>query len=246
MFDGINFNTAYSNGTTSNNSKSTSESKKGEPHSWFSNNFTFETFYERLNKSGANNFTSFSDIVLAQNPSLFGNTNYFGNANSFENQGFFQGQNPFPNATFQAQDYYSNTSSNTRADLPQLKNVYNPEAGNKLSAIAYQNAREMNQVGRCYAGVKSSLKKAGYDTSALKGGSAYMGAEELKKVKGLQEVNISRDDIKNLPDGSVVIYQPSPGHVHGHSFIVANGQDASSAVQGISIRNTGFSAFVPC
>lgn len=138
------------------------------------------------------------------------------------------------------------TNFNTKTDLPSLKNVYNPKLGNKLANIANQNAQSRGTKKLCLQGVRTTLEKAGLKENGSMGGSAFQADKVLSRNKNFKEVGVSRDDLKNLPAGCVVVWQPSDGHPHGHIAVtLGNGKEASDHVQNQIVRNTGYSVFVP-
>lgn len=270
MSDGFFINSFYSNNSNVNNTKKDkNEAKNDQPSS-----FGFTPFYSRFaNMQAQNNNIFNNNNNLYNNQNIWGNNfrnsnSQWGNDNIFYNPNTFSGgggrtlQELFPNQTMfngqtiipdfeNMQNYnYTYNSNELSTDLSKINDIYNPEKGDQLASIAFKNAKDMNDPGWCYRGVKNSLRKAGYDTSGLTGGSAYMGANELKTVKGLKEINISPSQLKDLPNGTVVVAQPyfdASGnyHKHGHAFIVSNGMDANSFIQNIKIRDTQYSAFVP-
>ncbi len=139
---------------------------------------------------------------------------------------------------------------NTKTNLAALKNVYNQDLGNKLANIANKTALSKNTIGYCYGGVKDALKRAGITDNRLGGGSAYMAKEILQKHRNFKEVSVSKNDLKNLPAGCVIVWQPyndrrGKYHEHGHIAVtLGNGKEASDHVQNLVIADK-YSVFVP-
>ena len=190
------------------------------------------------------------------------NTNY---SNSIDNQNYFDGfSSPFENyfndyistllfmSTMRKFDslkfgtYKAGHNFNTGTNLSQLKNVYNPALSNKLANVAYENAQSRNTVGYCYGGVKDSLRDTGLTDGRLSGSAAFQADDILKNQENFRKIDVSKSDLKNLPAGCVIVWQPSQGHQYGHILVtLGDGREASDHVQNISTRNTDFSVFVP-
>jgi len=142
------------------------------------------------------------------------------------------------------------TSFNTKTDLAALKHVYNPSIGNNLANIANKNALQRDTVGKCYRGVKDSLAKAGLNNGELTGGSAWQAKGVLSKHKNFQKVDIAKNDLKNLPAGCVIVWDPYSDrkgklHQHGHIAVtLGNGKEASDHVQNLVIAGN-YTVFVP-
>lgn len=85
----------------------------------------------------------------------------------------------------------------------------------------------------CYRAVKNALKPFGKN---LTGGSAYMAADQLAKDPAFKEITgVSREDLRKLPAGAVVVYDKIPNYTgknsacnHGHiSIALGDGREAS-------------------
>ncbi len=81
---------------------------------------------------------------------------------------------------------------------------------------------------RCYQWVANALDRVGVH---LKGGSAYMAADQLARSPKFREVQMSRQQLTCLPPGAVVVWAGSPattGHGHGHiSVAMGDGRELS-------------------
>lgn len=139
-----------------------------------------------------------------------------------------------------------NEHFNTKTNLPSLKNVYDEDLGNSLANIANKNAKQMNTVGYCARGTNRALEQAGLTNGETRVASAFQADGLLSKHKNFKEVKVSKDELKNLPAGCVIVWQASAGHKHGHIAVtLGNGKEASDHVQNLVIRNAQFSVFVP-
>jgi len=140
---------------------------------------------------------------------------------------------------------------NTKTNLPALKNVYNPNISNKLANIAEKNALRTNTRGRCAAIATDSINKTDLTNGRIRVGSAYQTDSILENNKNFKEVSVSKSDLKNLPAGCVVVWQPFTDshnrfHEHGHIAVtLGNGKEASDHVQNQLVANSRYSVFVP-
>lgn len=144
-----------------------------------------------------------------------------------------------------------NQSFDTNTNLAALKKTYNSQLGNKLANIAYKNATERNSRHRCLAGARESFNDMGLVKGSM-GASAYQAAAVLAKNKNFKEVQVSRDDIKNLPAGCVVVWNKNyfgkkSSDIHGHIAItLGNGKEASDHVANKTyMLNSSHRVFVP-
>lgn len=77
--------------------------------------------------------------------------------------------------------------------------------------------------GYCYRGVKAHLRTIGVN---LQGNSAFQAADQLAQNPKFAEVRVSRDQLRSLPAGAVVVWDRDPsnrssggGKRHGHISI---------------------------
>ena len=110
----------------------------------------------------------------------------------------------------------------------------------KIAHAAEANAKQNDTVGWCYREVADTLDKFGVH---LYGNSAYMAAPQLAKNDHFKEVST-----QNLKPGTVLVFDRSAGHPHGHITVyLGNGKEASDHVQGLVNFNAygGVRAFEP-
>ena len=140
---------------------------------------------------------------------------------------------------------------NTKTNLPQLKNVYNPNLGNSLANIANKNATQKDTRHKCLQGVRETLNKTGLVNGSM-GGSAYQAAELLAHNKNFKEVAVDTKDLKNLPAGCVIVWDRNyvgtkSSDIHGHIAVtLGDGREASDHVANKTyILNSNHRVFVP-
>lgn len=101
--------------------------------------------------------------------------------------------------------------------------------GNALARNSANVCRTMGTSGMCYRGVKNALRPMGVN---LHGGSAYMAADQLAGNPKFREIQVPRDQLRNLPPGAVVVWNRGPGHPHGHiSVSLGNGMEGSDKLR---------------
>ena len=97
--------------------------------------------------------------------------------------------------------------------------------GNAIARSADRVASTMGTSGYCYRGVKAALRPFGVN---LTGGSAYMAADQLANNPRFREIQVSREQLRSLPPGAVVVWNRGPGRPHGHiSISLGGGREAS-------------------
>ena len=139
-----------------------------------------------------------------------------------------------------------NEKFNTETNLPALKNVYDKDLGNSLANIANKNAKEMNTIGYCARGTNKALELAGLANGETRVAAACQADGVLSKHKNFKEVKVSKDELKSLPAGCVIVWEASNGHPYGHIAVtLGNGKEASDHVQNLIVRDAKFSVFVP-
>ena len=144
-----------------------------------------------------------------------------------------------------------NQNFDTRTNMAALKKSYNPKLANKLANIAYKNAMARNSHHKCLAGARESFNDMGIVKGTM-GGSAYQSAAVLAKNKNFKEVQVSREDLRNLPAGCVIVWSRNyfgnkSSDVHGHIAItLGGGKEASDHVSNKTyLLNSSRRVFVP-
>lgn len=98
--------------------------------------------------------------------------------------------------------------------------------------------------GYCYRGVKHHLRQIGVN---LTGGSAYQAADQLANSDRFREVQVSREQLRSLPAGAVVVWNRGNGRRHGHiSIAMGDGREASDRIRRqITNYPNSFRVFIP-
>ncbi len=129
-----------------------------------------------------------------------------------------------------------------------------------LGKVARERSKDANikkSIGKCYAGVKTTLMKAGLVDHYLSGGKAINAIEEFErlgwdeKTGGLWSTEV--EQVRNLPPGYLVVWNKAPNKPNdaGHVAItLGEGREYSDHEQSIesSIRKRGafgFRIFAP-
>jgi len=122
----------------------------------------------------------------------------------------------------------------------------NSAFGNRLASDAYQIARSgvAGSGGNCKRGVRMALERQGV---SLHGLSAYQGADQLARNPRFREVQVSREQLRQLPPGAVVVWNKGNGRPHGHiSISLGNGREASDVIRNqITGYGTSYRVFLP-
>ncbi|HNW26778.1 MAG TPA: hypothetical protein PKI94_08335 [Candidatus Gastranaerophilaceae bacterium] len=149
--------------------------------------------------------------------------------------------------TLKQQSEIITTNFNTNTNLPALKSVYNAELGNTFANIANKNARSTGTIGKCLKGVRLALDWAGLHKGGSMGASAYQAVGNLSNNKNFKQVQVSRNDLKNLPAGCIIVWNRTSKNPHGHIAVtLGNGKEASDHVQNlITNMNASFTVFAP-
>lgn len=125
---------------------------------------------------------------------------------------------------------------------------YNAQTGNVFANIAEANAEDKNTVGNCLQGVREALEKAGFTKGGggSLGASAYQAPEKLMSNPNFKanftQTNVTTgNDLKgkSLRRGTVIVWQPSPGHPHGHITVIV-GKDKNGRMMEASDHVTEF------
>lgn len=154
----------------------------------------------------------------------------------------------------------SNYNTDSTNSLGRQEGPIQPAAGN-YGQYGYNEQRGADlansalnvdgTTGWCYRGVINSLKKVG--VTGLTGGSAYMAADQLAKRSDFVEVPkgaVSKDELKNLPAGAVVVWGKgdTENTKHGHiSISLGDGRESSDHItaQYQSCGNGTYRIFLP-
>ncbi len=137
-------------------------------------------------------------------------------------------------------------SSNYNANIQSTLEGYNSQAGQKIAQSALT---VRGTTGWCLAGVNDSLERV-YGTG-LYYHSAYQSIPELQSGQGMgahfKEVSVSRDELPSLPPGSIVVWEPSEGHQHGHiSIALGDGRESSDYIgKQMTSRDANYHVFIP-
>lgn len=135
-------------------------------------------------------------------------------------------------------------SSPSTAPTTDLSKVKGTDFGKKLAAQAEKTARSINTPGLCLKGVNDTMQAMGLPVQ--REASAYMALDNFRNNKHFQEVNVSRDQLKSLPAGAVVIWDRGSGLPHGHiSVALGDGREASSTIRNQLSLKTNFHVFLP-
>ncbi len=138
----------------------------------------------------------------------------------------------------------SSSPSESAAPTTDLSNVKGTEFGKKFAAQAEKTARRINTPGLCLKGVNDTMEAMGMPVQ--REASAYMALDNFQNNKRFKEVKVSKDQLKSLPAGAVVIWDKGPGLPHGHiSVALGNGREASSTVRNQLTLKTNFHVFLP-
>ena len=170
--------------------------------------------------------------------------------NDSASNNFSMPQNLFANtpsgSTRTSSQVYSQ-SFNTKTDLAALKDVYNPQLGNQLASNARQAANSLNSTGWCARGVVNAMVNGGFAGNNVRSASAYQIDAKLAQHKNFKEVEVPQEDLKKLPAGCTIVWQPSPGHPNGHIAVTqGDGSETSDHINKLIVRNgVKYSVFVP-
>lgn len=123
-------------------------------------------------------------------------------------------------------------------------NTAGTEFGKKFAAQAEKTARRINTPGLCLKGVNDTMQAMGLPVK--REAAAYMALDDFRNNKRFQEVKVSKEQLKSLPAGAVVIWDKGSGLPYGHiSVSLGKGREASSTVRDQLLLNTKFHVFIP-
>ncbi|MFN8608135.1 MAG: hypothetical protein U0931_11430 [Vulcanimicrobiota bacterium] len=135
-------------------------------------------------------------------------------------------------------------TASSSAPSTDLKNVQGTDFGKKLAAQAEKTANQINTPGLCLKGVNDAMQAMGLPVH--REAAAWMAVDDFQKNPHFKEVKVSKDQLKSLPPGAVVIWDKGAGLPYGHiSVALGNGREASSKVRNQLLLNTNFHVFLP-
>jgi hypothetical protein len=198
------------------------------------NNDMFGQFMTMMMSFMMNIFSMMMQSMMGnQNPMAQGNNLFTGNNTANNPLGNYNAGNILAgnNYTNPAGNYGNATPVANNAPPLNLANVQGSALGQQIAQSANQTANSLNSQGWCAKGVRMALEKVGIN--GIGAASAYMVADQLAKHQKFKEVQVSRDQLKSLPAGAIVVWGQSAGHQHGHiSVALGDGREASDHVQG--------------
>lgn len=135
-------------------------------------------------------------------------------------------------------------ASNSAAPTTDVKNVQGSDFGKKLASQAEKTANQINTPGLCLKGVNDAMQAMGLPVH--REAAAWMAVDDFQKNPKFKEVKVSKDQLKSLPPGAVVIWDKGSGLPYGHiSVSLGDGREASSKVRNQLLLNTNFHVFLP-
>ncbi len=215
------------------NSNKNSQKAAKNPHKIDWDNI-WKEFYEKKSDNEFDSLTNFYN----QQMSLFSNNSNM--SSIYENMGL---------SVSNAYHPYKTGSKAT-----SLKKSYDASKGKELASIARETATQMTASRRnyndyyCAKGVSKTLEKAGLSKGSM--GNAHQCASALENNKNFKEIKVDRKDLKNLPEGCIIVYNrkefgKSASDIYGHIAVtLGNGQEASDRIGNIKDRSNEYRVFV--
>lgn len=100
--------------------------------------------------------------------------------------------------------------------------TYDKEIGKRIATAAVKAKLNDNSSGhQCYAYVSDYIEHS-LKTNFLTGMHAYMAADQLAKSHFFKETKATGAQLKDLPDGAIIVYPAQGGHSSGHIEVVAS------------------------
>lgn len=124
------------------------------------------------------------------------------------------------------------------------------EFGLQIAQSSLAEAQRLNTTGWCYAGVSGALGRLGIN---IGGPSAYCAVGEIDskypdRFVKFTSADISKDQLKQLPAGAIVVYGAGSGYgggKHGHIYVSqGNGQETSDHVANVYPEGYGNEYYV--
>lgn len=138
----------------------------------------------------------------------------------------------------------SPVQSTNSAPNTDLKDAPGSDFGKKLAAQAEKTANQINTPGLCLKGVNDAMQAMGLPVH--REAAAWMAVDDFQKNPKFKEVKVSKEQLKSLPAGAVVIWDKGSGLPYGHiSVALGDGREASSKVRNQLLLNTNFHVFLP-
>lgn len=150
---------------------------------------------------------------------------------------------------------FSSNSTSASDDISREVSSWDASSSgsnNTLANAAVSVANSMGgskSTGRCLAGVNRALSQVYGQTLSYP--SAYMAIKGLQGENPLsskfKEVSVSREQLKSLPAGAIVVWDRSAGNPHGHiSIALGNGREASDfSMNQMTDRDAAYHVFLP-
>lgn len=142
------------------------------------------------------------------------------------------------------------TNSNQPVSGSWKAKGYDASKGKKLADIAYNNMDKGWGQSDCKKHVREASEKAGFGT--IRGNNGVQSLDSLRRNPNYKEVSASEISLKNIPDGTIGIFNPgSQGYNKddGHTEIYR--RNSNGKVEGISsyivsnIKKADY-YFIPC
>lgn len=130
---------------------------------------------------------------------------------------------------------------------------YDKETSENLAKQSVaQAAGRTSSTGWCAKYVNNAIEAAGLvEKNSTRRESAYQLVEAYKNSGAFTQVKVSKDELKDLPAGCIIVWQPGKGFGngfanHGHVVITqGNNKATSDYTQEIKDYGTEFTVFVP-
>lgn len=151
---------------------------------------------------------------------------------------------PFTNAGYAspATGSTSGGSGSSSASSVDVSSLNGTDFGREIARDALAHAN--NEKGLCLKNVGAILRSHGIECGPAP--SAYMVADQMADNKEYKEVNVSASELKNLPAGSVVVWDRSGSNPHGHiSISLGDGREFSGPIRNQMNLGTSFRVFIP-